>query len=69
MSICTEISAAIMTHEMQSFDKEVCNGYEAATIEFERLIARGVASKRGYRLLSVENKSGCNIEINHSKSK
>jgi len=69
MSICTEISTAIMTYEMQSLDKAVCDGYEAATIKFERLIAKGVASKRGYRLLSVENKSCCNIETNHSKSK
>ena len=69
MSICTEISTAITTYKMRPVDKKICDGYEAATTEFECLVEKGVVSKRGHRLLPVENKSCCNIEINHSKRK
>ena len=69
MSICTDISAAITTYKMNSLDKKICDEYEAATIEFERLVAKGVASKRGYQLLPIESKNFGNIEINHSKNK
>ena len=69
MSICTDISAAITTYKMNSLDKKICDEYEAATIEFERLVTKGVASKRGYQLLPIESKNFGNIEINHSKNK
>ena len=69
MSICTDISAAITTYKMKSLDKKICDEYEAATIEFERLVAKGVASKRGYQLLPIESKNFGNIEINHSRNK
>lgn len=55
--------------KMNSLDKKICDEYEAATIEFERLVTKGVASKRGYQLLPIESKNFGNIEINHSRNK
>lgn len=68
MSICAEISAAIMACKMTPLDKKVCDEYEAATAEFNQLVKKGVTSKRGYRLMSIENRICSDAEINHSKS-
>lgn len=67
MSICAELGAAIMACKMTPLDKKVCDEYETATAEFDQLVKKGVASKRGYQLMPIENRICSDAEINHSK--
>jgi hypothetical protein len=46
-------------YDASVFDKSVCDGYESAWAEFEKLVEIGVASKRGCQIASVQKNAIC----------
>lgn len=46
-------------YDASVFDKSVCDGYESAWAEFEKLVEIGCASKRGCQIASVQKNAIC----------
>ena len=65
MSISDEITALTQTRP-QNLDRHICEGYESATKLFEGLVQCHLTARRGYQLISMENKICRDTEINHS---
>ena len=51
-------------YDASVFDKSVCDGYESAWVEFEKLVEIGVASRRGCQIASIlENAIRSNTDM------
>ena len=69
MSICSEVEKIVEDKSASKLDKLRCEQFEAASMAFECLVEKGVASRRGYQLLPIEDKVCIDIEVNYSKPK
>ena len=65
-TICDTVNDIISAYpKSQSFSGRVCHEYEKANSDFEKLVEKGTVEKRGYCLLSLENKTVYQAEVNH----
>lgn len=64
MSICDSLCSVI---DDQAFDKSIYSKFEEANKLFEHLVQSGIIKKRGYQLLSLENRICGDIKINYQK--
>lgn len=64
MSVCEELSKALAERIPNPSDAAICAKYEAANELFENLVNQGIAEKRGYQLLPIENRICLNAKIN-----
>ncbi len=66
-TICDTVKETILSYQQsQAINSQVCNEYEKANMVFEKLVEKGTAEKRGYCLLSLENKVSYRAEVNHN---
>lgn len=68
MSICDEIQKLVADRDATLFDARVCEKYEEASKAFQELVDRGIAYKRGYQLLPIENTICNNVDFNVSRT-
>lgn len=66
MSICKEIDK-IINKEKPKINTSIVSQYESGWDDFEELVNKGLMSRRGYRLRSLDDRGPC-VEFNKSKA-
>lgn len=65
-TICDTVKETVLSYQQgQAFNSRVCTEYEKANSIFEKLVEKGAAEKRGYCLLSLENKVSYQTKVNN----
>ena len=55
MSICDDVQRIVTQNGEIRLDEKICEMYEEADKSFQELVEQGIAFKRGYQLLPIEN--------------
>lgn len=68
MSICDDVQRIVTQKSETLLDAKICEMYEEAGKSFQELVEKGVAFKRGYQLLPVENTIANSTDFNVARN-